>query len=83
MPDPDGIYARLEAGQSVGLNEFASQRVIAGTPDDCIAQIQSWQAETGCDYLHLILNTQIGNEAEYEAHKKMLELFRDEIIPAV
>src|SRR5262249_12859275 len=48
-PDPDGVYARLEAGEAVGMTEFVRERVVAGTPDDCLEQIDLWRRETGCD----------------------------------
>jgi probable F420-dependent oxidoreductase len=83
MPDPDGVYARLEAGKTVGYKEFIRGRAIAGTPDDCIEQIKLWERETGCDYLHLATSPLIRTEEEFEAQKRFIGLFAKEVIPAL
>lgn len=83
MPDPDGVYARLEAGGTVGLAEFARDRLIAGTPDDCIGQLKRWEAETGAEYVHLILGPHPANEDEFEACRRAVKLFGKHVIPAL
>jgi probable F420-dependent oxidoreductase len=83
MPDPDGVYARLEAGKKVEFGEFIRERAIAGTPDDCIEQIKLWERETACDYIHLASGPYITTDAEFEAQKRFIDLFAKEIIPAL
>ena len=83
MPDPDGVYARLEAGKKVGLEEFIQQRVIAGRPEDCLEQLKLWHRETGAKHVHLITKPYLTNDAEFEQQKRMIELFAKEIIPAL
>lgn len=43
--DPD-IVARAKAGQNVTLEEFADNRAIAGTPDECLRQVTDYAAQT-------------------------------------
>jgi probable F420-dependent oxidoreductase len=83
MPDPDGVYARLEAGKPVGYKEFIRGRAIAGTPDDCIEQIKLWERETECDYLLLATSPLITTDEEFAKQKRFIRLFGKEIIPAI
>lgn len=83
MPDPDGVYARLEAGESVELKDFIRERAIAGEPDDCIEQIKMWERETGCDHIHLATSPYITTDAQFEAQKRFIDLFGREVIPAL
>lgn len=77
LPDEDGMFARLKAGDHVSLAEFADQRGIAGTPEDCIAQLRRWHKATGCEYVELILS----GEGGFEAHKRVIEMYGREVIP--
>jgi alkanesulfonate monooxygenase SsuD/methylene tetrahydromethanopterin reductase-like flavin-dependent oxidoreductase (luciferase family) len=43
--DPD-IVARAKAGTKVTLEEFAHNRAIAGTPDECLRQVTDYAAQT-------------------------------------
>lgn len=83
MPDPDGVYARLEAGESVGLTDFIRERAIAGVPDDCIGQIKLWERETGCDTILLATSPYISTDEEIQAQKRFITLFGKEVIPAL
>ncbi|MCK9540702.1 MAG: LLM class flavin-dependent oxidoreductase [Novosphingobium sp.] len=79
LPDEDGIFARLQAGEPVSLEEFADQRGIAGTPDDCIAQLRRWHDATGCDHVQLILSGMGG----FDAKLRVIEMFGRDVIPAL
>jgi probable F420-dependent oxidoreductase len=79
LPDADGIYARLDRGERVGLAEFARERGIAGTPEDCIEQIRCWESEAGVDRIHLMLTGPAG----YATRMQALELFGREVLPNV
>ena len=76
--DDDGIHAKLERGEAVTLPEFADSRVIAGTPDDCIGQIRSWQAAVDPDHLLISLS---GADLEPESLLSAIELFGLEVLP--
>ena len=79
LPDTDGIYTRLDKGERVGLAEFARERGIAGTPEDCIEQIRRWESEAGVDRIYLMLT----GPADYAARMRALELFGSEVVPNV
>jgi len=78
-PGEDGSYARLLSTGNVKLEDFVTEWGIAGTPEDCIAQIERWRAKTGCDYMNLMFTGAGG----FEAHRKVIQMFGREVIPAL
>jgi probable F420-dependent oxidoreductase len=65
--------------------DFASGRAVAGTPDDCIHQLQECQDRIGCEYVQLMnLGTgpSFGHAGSYRSQLDALELFGREVIPA-
>jgi len=85
-PDPEGTMPRLLAGEALGLREFAHDRLIAGTPDDCIEAITRLHAVTGCDSLFVGLRAGTGSHARgagaVEDTREQLRRFGQEVIPA-
>jgi len=79
VPDPAGVYDRLERGEDVSLADFARDRAIAGTPDDCIEQLQRWRTGTGCSAMMFLLN----EDAGYEKMLGAIRLFGREVFPAL
>jgi alkanesulfonate monooxygenase SsuD/methylene tetrahydromethanopterin reductase-like flavin-dependent oxidoreductase (luciferase family) len=78
-PDPNGIYNRLERGEQVSLAEFAEDRAIAGTPEDCVAQLARWRDAGGTNAMLMLLN----EEAGYDKMLAAIELFGREVFPAL
>lgn len=78
--DPDGVFGRLERGEAVPLPEFARDRVIAGTPDDCVEQIHRWQEAVAPDHLLLGLS---GAERGPAGLRDAIALFGREVLPAI
>jgi probable F420-dependent oxidoreductase len=76
--DPQGIYARLELSEDVSLEEFARDRVIAGTPLDCISQIQHWRDRSACQSMLLQLNKKAG----FEKLSATITMLGREVLPA-
>jgi probable F420-dependent oxidoreductase len=76
--DDEGIYERLERGEGIPLAEFANERAVAGTPEDCIAQIERCRELTGCDVLLMAF----AGTRSYEKMRAVIELFGREVIPA-
>jgi probable F420-dependent oxidoreductase len=76
--DDDAMFARLERGESVPLHEFAQDRLIAGTPDDCIEQILRWHDAVRADHLLLVLS---GATAGPDGTRAAVELFGREVLP--
>ena len=102
MPSGTGFpscisFADASAAQLLGsgapladaLEEIARDRLLWGSPDDVIAQIKRYQAETGCDHLHAAFGS--GLPADTSEHSTfgsfedlagMFRLFGREVIPA-
>jgi probable F420-dependent oxidoreductase len=78
--DDDGLYARLERGDAVSLPEFAANRLIAGTPEDCVAQIETWREAVNPDHLLISLS---GTDLGPDSLKAAIQLFGREVLPAV
>jgi alkanesulfonate monooxygenase SsuD/methylene tetrahydromethanopterin reductase-like flavin-dependent oxidoreductase (luciferase family) len=71
------MFARLADGESVPLLDFARDRLIAGTPDDCLQQVLRWQEAVRPDHLLLVLS---GAEDGPDATRTAIELFGREVI---
>jgi probable F420-dependent oxidoreductase len=78
-PDPAGIYDRLERGEQVTLEEFAHDRAIGGTPEDCVTQLNRWREGSNCDAMLMLLN----EDAGYEKMLGAIRLFGREVFPAL
>jgi probable F420-dependent oxidoreductase len=76
--DDEGIATKLDAGDTVTFEEFAPDRVIAGSPDDVIAQIERWHEATGCNYMHLGLS---GAEEGPTGMVAAMALFQRHVLP--
>lgn len=60
-------------------------RALAGTPDDCIAEIEYCRDVLGCEYLQLMnmgLGPSYGHPGSYETELAGLKLFGREVLPA-
>jgi probable F420-dependent oxidoreductase len=83
------LFARIDAGENVTAQEVARDRLLWGSPDDVIEQINRYQAATGADHVHTAFGAGLpGNSDErssfgtFEQHAAMLRLFGAEVIPA-
>jgi alkanesulfonate monooxygenase SsuD/methylene tetrahydromethanopterin reductase-like flavin-dependent oxidoreductase (luciferase family) len=74
------MFARLARGESVPLPEFAQDRLIAGTPDDCIEQILRWHDAVRADHLLLVLS---GATTGPDGTRAAVELFGREVLPTL
>ena len=79
VPDPEGIYDRLERGEDVEIQDYCRDRAIGGSPGDCIEQLSGWRTKVGCDAMLLILN----DDAGYESLARTIRLFGEKVIPHV
>ena len=93
--DDQGVYAGLEAvvdkDHSAALlaTEIAADRLLWGTPEDVIGQIERYRRETGCGHVHAAFGAGMpAREDEYstlgrfEEQAEMIRLFGREVIPA-
>jgi alkanesulfonate monooxygenase SsuD/methylene tetrahydromethanopterin reductase-like flavin-dependent oxidoreductase (luciferase family) len=74
----DELARKMLAGERLTLEEFAGGRDIAGTPDECIQQLKTFQQATGCEYFLGIF----GDSPDAETLTASVELFAREVIPA-
>jgi len=79
VPDPAGVYERLERGENVSLEEYAHDRAIAGTPKDCVAQLRRWKERSNFDAMLFLLNEEAGFEKMHTA----ITMFGREVFPAL
>jgi probable F420-dependent oxidoreductase len=83
------LFGRLDRGERVSPEEIATDRLLFGTPDDIIAQIQRFQRETGCTHVHAAFgagmparDSELSTLGEFEEQAEMIRLFGREVIPA-
>jgi alkanesulfonate monooxygenase SsuD/methylene tetrahydromethanopterin reductase-like flavin-dependent oxidoreductase (luciferase family) len=85
--EDQAVYARFEAGE-VTIDEIADERLLWGTPDDVIAQIERYRAATGAEDIHAAFGAGLpgsGPQAslgDFETIATMIRLFGTEVIPA-
>ena len=75
----------LPPGSQLGFDELGPGRAVAGTPDDCIRQLQQCQDTLGCEYLSLMnmgIGPSYGHRGSYDTERPALEVFGREVLPA-
>lgn len=77
--DPTGVMARLEQGEAVDPMDFIHDRVIGGTAEDVIAQMQRWQAKAQPDALLMLLN----KKASYADLARVITRMGRDVLPAL
>ncbi len=82
------LFARIDAGERVGPEEIAADRLLWGTPDDVIGQIERYRRETGCDHVHAAFGAgmpahqdEYSTLGDFEAQAEMIRLFGRYVIP--
>ncbi len=83
------LFARLDAGEQIRPEQIAADRLLFGTPQDVIGQIEHYRRETGCEHVHAAFGAGMpAREDEYstlggfEQQAEMIRLFGREVIPA-
>jgi probable F420-dependent oxidoreductase len=82
------LFARLDAGETIAPEEIASDRLLWGTPEDVIGQIERYRRETGCDHVHAAFGAgmparddEYSTLGRFEEQAEMIRLFGREVIP--
>lgn len=83
------LFARMDAGESVTAADIARDRLVWGTPDMVVEQVERYRAATGCDHVHLAFGAglpagtssraSLGSFADIAA---MIRLVGAEVVPA-
>jgi probable F420-dependent oxidoreductase len=83
------LIRRIDAGEDVSPTEVADTRLLWGTPDEVIAQIEQYRDLTGCDDIHAAFGAGLptrsadhGHYGSFETIAEMIRLFGREVIPA-
>ncbi len=83
------LFARMDSGEQVSAQEIATDRLLWGTPNNVIAQIQRYSEATGCEHIHAAFGAGLPAGAsdrstlgEFDEIAEMLRLFGSEVIPA-
>jgi len=80
VDDEDDFYARAARGEAIGLDELTDGRMIAGNPEQVIAQIKAWERAIGITHVTLM---GVGPAARPDERRRTLELWGKEVIPYV
>ena len=82
------LFARIDAGEPVTPADIAADRLLWGTPDQVIEQIQRYVRETGADHIHaafgagLPADTERSTFGSFDDLQQMVRLFGREVISA-
>ena len=83
------LFARIDAGEQVSPEEIAQDRLLWGSPEDVIGQIQRYRDETGCTHIHAAFGaglpagaSDMSSMGSFEEIAAMMRLFGNEVIPA-
>jgi probable F420-dependent oxidoreductase len=83
------LVRRIDSGEDVPASEIADERLLWGSPEQVIAQIKRYAAETGCDHVHAAFgaglpagSSSVSHLGSFEQMATMIQLFGREVIPA-
>lgn len=83
------LLRRIDAGEQVPLRQIADERLLWGSPDRIIEQIERYRSETGCEHVHASFGAGLPADASltstmgsFEQLAEMIRLFGQEVIPA-
>jgi probable F420-dependent oxidoreductase len=82
------LFARIDNGDAVTPQDIAADRLLWGTPDQVIAQIERYVRETGADHVHMAFGAGLPGATErstfgsYADLEAMVQLFGREVIAA-
>jgi probable F420-dependent oxidoreductase len=81
------LFARIDAGEHVPAAEIADERLLWGSPDDVVAQIERYRARTGADHVHAAFGAGLPGKGQasmgdFETQAAMIRLYGQEVIPA-
>lgn len=74
-----GYYHDVKTAEELTIERVATDRLILGSPADCIAQIEQWHRETGAEYFILRFRHSVG--PALEEVREAIRLFGRAVIP--
>jgi alkanesulfonate monooxygenase SsuD/methylene tetrahydromethanopterin reductase-like flavin-dependent oxidoreductase (luciferase family) len=76
---PDKYLEDIRSPEELTFEKVAKDRLIAGSPAQCLEQLKMWQEEIKPDYLMLRMR-QLGDPPQAEALRD-IRLFGEQVIP--
>ena len=83
------LFARIDSGEEVTAGEIARDRLLWGSPEDFVAQIERYRKATGCEHVHVAFgaglpagSSERSTFGSFEQHAAMIRLFGSEVAPA-
>ncbi len=83
------LFRRIDEGEDVSPAEIADDRLLWGSPDDVIAQIQRYRELTGCDHVHAAFGAGLpagsglsSTMGSFDELATMIRRYGAEVIPA-
>jgi len=76
---PDKYLQDVKSPDELSFEKVAKDRLIAGSPEQCLEQLKMWQEEIKPDYLMLRMR-QLGEPAQAEALRD-IRAFGEKVIP--
>lgn len=88
MNEERALIERIDGGENVSPAEIVRDRVLWGSPDDVIEQIERFRRKTACDWINIGFGQgQPSEDSVYdfigtpEDHKEIIRLMGKEVIP--
>lgn len=87
-PEELELFARIDAGEDLGPEDIAEDRLLWGDPERVVGQIERYRTETGCTHVHaafgagLPADTGQASLGTFDDIARMIRLFGAEVIPA-
>ncbi|MCY4580560.1 MAG: hypothetical protein OXD31_16150, partial [Chloroflexi bacterium] len=75
-------FRTIETEDEFTLNNLSADRLILGTPDECVADFQRWSESVGADYFLLRLRHAHSGGPPHERIMETIRLFGEKVIPA-
>ncbi len=82
------LFARMDAGEDITAADIAADRLLWGTPEMVIEQVERYRRLTGCDHVHAAFGAGLPGDlgrasiGSFDQLAAMLRLVGDEVIPA-
>lgn len=77
--DWDPWARSITSAADITLEDVIRDRVIAGSPDECTEQLKRWVADTGAEYVQLVIPSHQGASS---TNLEAIELIGREVLPA-
>jgi alkanesulfonate monooxygenase SsuD/methylene tetrahydromethanopterin reductase-like flavin-dependent oxidoreductase (luciferase family) len=89
VPENRELIRRIDAGEDISAESIADDRLLWGSPDDVIAQIERYRQAAACDHMVVAFGTGLTAKrgpttamGSFQETAAMVRLFAREVMPA-